>query len=271
VLGLAALCAALQHGHEIKFVVKDEGSVSYKVWGNVFRTYAGGKRAPAIRNADVNGVYQLSFKKKADGFEIAGSWDALKLSSHGRPLPESDRMRATFGKWTGPAPAGPFEFLVNGQAGEPTLYSALCWPLIWSPFPPGYALRIGDEAKRDFMLPTHPFLEDDPVPPVKIPVRLVFEGPETEGKERYFRFRFETDSHEEVDANHPEKKGLKLKVDAMIRGSLQIRREDGRIESIAMFAKLVFVLAQPGSEFPFSRADGSISANWRRIADEKRK
>lgn len=271
---LCALIAATlltQQGHEIRLVIRQEENVRYKVWGTVFRHYVGGKSGAGIRTADVNAIFTWTFQRGAEGFDLVGKWDSLELTLKGKPLPDSEQRRAAWGKWSGAAEGGPFTFTINGNAADPPLFGALGWPLVWSPFGRGVALRIGQKVVREVEIPIQPFMEDDPVGSVLLPVTLVFEGPDRDGAKRTFRFRFDTDYSSERGVSHPEQKNLKLKFEARIGGSLVLDRETGKIETVAMFSKLVFTLEKPGSEFPFAKSDASIAANWQKVGQEKSK
>ncbi|MFN8138616.1 MAG: hypothetical protein U0R49_02340 [Fimbriimonadales bacterium] len=260
-----------QHGHEIKYLVEKEGTVSYRVWGSVLRQYAGGKTAPALRSANVNGVFTLTFKRSMDGFDVSGAWDALKLSDQSKPLPESDRKRATFGKWIGAYPTGPFKLLINGKAATPSPYSALGWPLLWAPLKQGLSLRIDDETARETAFPVSAFLEDDPIEDVLIPLRVVFEGPHRDGEKRYWKFKIDTEFSNVKPVKHPDVAGLSLATSARIGGSLLLRREDGSLENGAMFATYRFELLKPNNEIPFSSCNATVACNWERLPPEPRK
>jgi hypothetical protein len=256
----AAILAALPlQGHVIR-LEKTERTVVYEFRGTAVRQYLGGRAAPESRRGEFSGRYEVATVIDADKLAVVGK--TYEASSP--DLAASDLARGKGGIWRGDPFAYGYRYTWDGKDAIPFALSVPFWPFGWAPIVPDRGLKIGDRYTIEVEIPTQSFLEDDPVGKFKLPVTLQFTGPKY-GDVRTYGFRYETDAAIDAKVNHPEDPELTLKGSVKIEGTIDVTREDGRIERSLVLLTVDIGLEGPGYPFGFSKCKGVYTAKFDRV------
>ncbi len=260
-----ASLAFSQGGHVVRY--KPEATVDvYDFTGAVSNQYAGGLDAPPLRVAQLTGVLKLKTEPRGEEWVVTGTCPELSGNDGTKPLPEEQLKRCRLGKWIAPvsvksAPG----YTWNDQPATPSVLNAVWWPLAWRPVGTDQPLKIGDSVEATFDLPVQAFLEDDPVGTAPIRIRYVFQGPSYLSQDPTWLFDIEAEEKIARDVKHPEREGLRLEGTVSIRGTLRIRRSDGRMEYGKFNMTADLRLAGEGLPFrTFSSARTFVTAEYKR-------
>lgn len=260
---LVAPNASFQAGHEIRFPLRDE-VILYQVSGNLLRTYLGGRDAPEIRRAELQGRYRVHLTTVKGEWVLIGTAEDCVVTVDEKPVSASELAAAKLGKWRVSIESREASYTWDGRPRVPSVFSLPFWPVGWSPILPEESLKIGDRTVSAFRLPIESFLEDDPIGFTILPVTCVFDGP-VAGEPPLYRFIVDTSRDFEEKVKHPEDPDLKLVGRIQLAGTIEVNRRDGRVESANLRWTADIGLEGPRYSFGFSKCRLNASASLSRV------
>ena len=250
-------------GHTLSYSLQPS-TVRYKFRGQVLTTYVGAVSAPGSRQADFSGVYTVVTQQRGSKWVVLGLTKELTVTKSGKALSEDEARLAMGGIWT-QIIGGEAFYTVRGQAARPYEINSPLWPIAWMPLTPENSLKIGDEFTQTFLFPAQAFLEDDPIARIPLAIKYVFDGPEYPASSGLFGISIKTEADIDQPVKHPEDPNLTLKGKILVDGRLKVDRYDGRLNYASVIMSVELGLEGKKYPFGFSKAKGSVTANFERI------
>jgi hypothetical protein len=244
----------------------------YDFTGAISNQYAGGVDAPPLRVAQLTGVLNLKTEAREGQWAVIGTCAELSGNDGTKPLAEQDLRQGRLGKWTATIPADESPvYTWNERPAVPSPLNAVWWPILWRPVDSPQPLKVGESVTAAFSLPLQTFLEDDPIGAIPIRVRYVFQGPSYLTAEPTWLFDVEANEQISRSIKHPERDGLRIEGTVSLRGTLRVRRSDGRMEYGKFNLTADLRLAGEGLPFgTFSSARALVTAEYKRkVASER--